>query len=401
MSIQEDKNHFVNTVLCSPENIQRTRDHLSVVSSGEEATSNPSEDSENVKPELNQCTKSGDMDEAALLSKKAKKNKGKKLRKMANKSRRDVFLSSDDNDAEGCSSAVRNALDILNENEELDPQTYRRLSAETFSPQSLRRLSDCNLAVLPLSDSPVKAATGEEEAGNTMKPENEVLGSGKKIDVIGALRAYIALLETNDQYVQVFDHMAPVTPTASTPIPSEVCEENGEHIVEVVAPTPSSSSEEVNEVMETTPEVVEAAEESDESVLMESTSVVKSAASAENFDNMVTPIPLDCSVSDLSVEKEAMEIKGENASSPLPSSSSFRAIKENDCLSSPVPERAALVPLTQVALQEAVLRGNVSVKITDRTVLATHVTYSIELMVHMFRSSLRIPLDSFLLHLCR
>ena len=140
------------------------------------------QDRENVQPQVRMpCDQS---------AKKTKRNKAKKARRRANQALREanqeylrrVFVSAKDTD---CDQAVQDAIDIIQEEEALEEPALRRLSAEKFTPDTLRRLSTYKLEPLVCT-------------------ENEHLDSDE-IDVVDALRNYVALMDivdgaVSDQY---------------------------------------------------------------------------------------------------------------------------------------------------------------------------------------------------------
>lgn len=169
------------SVCISPASIKQAR--LSYGRHGAAPTDLAAEmDEENLAP------LASDMGAAERSAKKTLRNKRKKERKHANKALREDnqcllgappsptlaagphVCSAVGEDGEAVEEAVREAIACLEEEEELDARTARRLSSERFTCASLRRLSDCGIA------------------------ESSGAAEQREIDVVGALRAYIALL---------------------------------------------------------------------------------------------------------------------------------------------------------------------------------------------------------------
>lgn len=189
-----------------------------------EMSNTPVKGGESVNMNLNEELENEDPSDAAKSAKKARINRRKKERKLANRAMRDrdtntdiyskvslssrrVYLPKDGNDV---GAAVQDALGILQDDDELDESTYRRLSTEKFTTDSLRRLSECGLEVLPPED-----LAAEKESG---------VMAADKIDVISALRAYITLLEINEEYKDIFPQITPVDASydaIDTPLPGE------------------------------------------------------------------------------------------------------------------------------------------------------------------------------------
>ena len=292
------------------------------------------QDRENVQPQVRMpCDQS---------AKKTKRNKAKKARRRANQALREanqeylrrVFVSAKDTD---CDQAVQDAIDIIQEEGALEEPALRRLSAEKFTSDTLRRLSAYKLEPLVCTE--------------------DVQFDNDKIDVVDALRNYVALMDIVDGAVS--DQYEP-----SEAVPAQPPVDLSDDIVDGAV----SDQYEPSEAVPAQPPV----DLSDD--------IVDGAVSDQYEPSEAVPAqpPVDLSyerssqkshdpyrrrelVNEVYQEAQIVETEGEGKRS-----------------------------LSREAFQESLSKSSLSISVQDRTFTSTHVEYSIEVMVSSSNHFLRI-----------
>ena len=265
------------------------------------------QDRENVQPQVRMpCDQS---------AKKTKRNKAKKARRRANQALREanqeylrrVFVSAKDTD---CDQAVQDAIDIIQEEGALEEPALRRLSAEKFTSDTLRRLSAYKLEPLVCTE--------------------DVQFDNDKIDVVDALRNYVALMDIVDGAVS--DQYEP-----SEAVPAQPPVDLSDDIVDGAV----SDQYEPSEAVPAQPPVDLSYERS----------------SQKSHD----PYRRRELVNEVYQEAQIVETEGEGKRS-----------------------------LSREAFQESLSKSSLSISVQDRTFTSTHVEYSIEVMVSSSNHFLRI-----------
>ena len=119
---------------------------------------------------------------------------------------------------------VENVLEIMFESEEVDEPTYKRLSEEIFTIDSIRRLSGSRFSIEKTNlDTSIMSNTSEEE-------EQSVTTNVVTFDVLNALRNYI---KTLDDDTKISDSIANEKPSSNEPEDEEEEDVEEETINEV------------------------------------------------------------------------------------------------------------------------------------------------------------------------